>query len=99
MTYFTDLTMLGHLVAVAHGCSLKGVINSNPSELLHRVDRLETLNDIFFVEDFNFFRFDQPSCFKNDMITLDRAVSMLQDYYEGLQDLEKRQMTVVNPKY
>jgi hypothetical protein len=99
MTYFTDLTMLGHLVAVAHGCSLKGVINSNHSELLHRLDSLETLNDIFFVEDFNFFRFEQPSCSKNDMITLDRAVGMLQDYYEGMQDLEKKQMSVVSPKY
>jgi hypothetical protein len=79
MTYFTDLTMVGHLVAISFGVSLKEVVNADHAQLRHMLSQIEHLRDIFFSKSFNYFCFEQPANFNGNMIPLDRAITMLQD--------------------
>lgn len=60
LTYFSDLTMLGHLVAVSFGVSAKMLLGLPHKELRARLTNLEHLRDVFFAEKFNFFKFEKP---------------------------------------
>lgn len=82
-TYFTDLTLLLHLVALSIGVNAQVLKGEAEDALRARLANLEQLQNIFFYQNFNWFRFVKPVNFVDHMITLDKAIQMLEDYAIG----------------
>jgi len=80
ISYFTDCTLLGHLVAISLNLGAKTLMEETREDLRARLVRLEDLRNIFFFQRFNWFRFKKLSMEQENSITLERAITMLEDY-------------------
>jgi len=89
ITYFSDLTMLGHLVAVSFGVSAKTILGWSFKELRAHLTKLELLCDVFFAEKFNYFKFEKVEQEGKEAMTLNSALNVLQDFLQNCQDIEK----------
>lgn len=89
MTYFTDLTLLAHLVAISLNVDAKTLMEEPHADLRRRLIRLEDLRNIFFSQCFNWIEFVKQTRVKDNMITLERAITILEDYVAGCQQLQE----------
>ena len=98
MTYFTDLTLLAHLVAISLNVDAKTLMEEPHADLRMRLIRLEDLRNIFFSQCFNWIVFVKPDRMKDNMITLERAITMLEDYVAGCQQLQEPPCKVMDER-
>lgn len=82
-TYFADLTLLMHLVAISLNVNAKDLKDEAEENIRKRLVRLEDLRNIFFFQVFNWFRFKKLRMQQENTVTLDRAIQMLESYAIG----------------
>lgn len=90
ITYFSDLSMLAHLVSISTGVSAKELLELPHAELRTILDKLNKLNNIFFTEKFNFLSFETV---KNGTLSdfgLEEAMRILFAYLVGYERLVER---------
>ena len=95
VTYFNDLTLLGHLVALSLNKDASTLRNESWPALRARLMNLENLRDIFFSWGRNWFSFvKQTRRLKDNMTTLSHAIKYLEDYVAGCQQVSEGQVVV-----